>query len=84
MPNIDIPVDETLSADAQSVLSLEGLTVPEAVAMFLKTVVYEQSLPAVFREPNDETLEAMQEADAGVLKKYGDVKSFMRSLHEDD
>ncbi len=84
METIEITVDPALRADAQQVLAEEGLTIGEAVEMFLKTVVHDGSLPAVYRVPNEETLAAIREAESGTLPKYADAKSFMRSLVEDD
>jgi DNA-damage-inducible protein J len=84
METIEIPVDGTLRADAQHVLAQQGLTLPEAISMFLKTVVHDGNMPVVFRTPNAETIAAMKEAEEGNLYQASSVAEFMRSLREDD
>ena len=84
METIEISVDGTLRADAQRVLADEGLTIPEAVAMFLRTVVHDGIMPGACKIPNDETIAAFNQAESNTLPSYTDTASFMRSLYEDD
>ncbi len=84
MGMIEIPVDETLRANAQQVLANQGFTLTEAVDMFLRMVVHDGTIPAVYRVPNETTLAALREAESGTLPRYRDAKSFMRSLREGD
>ena len=84
METIEFTVDGTLRESAQQVLAEEGLTIPEAFSMFLKTVVHDGSMPVVYRTPNAETIAAMKEAEEGRLHKASSVAEFMKSLREDD
>ena len=84
METIEFSVEGSLKADALHVLEQEGLTLPEALSIFLRTVVHDGEMPISFRKPNAETLAAMKEAEEGCLHKATSVEEFMRSLREDD
>ncbi|MBS7778009.1 type II toxin-antitoxin system RelB/DinJ family antitoxin [Acidovorax sp. CCYZU-2555] len=55
-------VDEALRAQATETLAAMGLTVSDAVRLFLTRVVAEQELPFALKVPNAATQAAMQEA----------------------
>lgn len=84
MEMIEIPVEKSLHADVQQILAKEGLTISEAVDMFLRSVVHDQSPTAIYRVPNAETLAAIREAEEGNLAKASTVEEFFRMLNEDD
>ncbi len=60
---IHIRVDEKIKAEAASTLAAMGLTVSDAVRVFLTRVVAEQQMPFVIKVPNAKTRAAMAEAD---------------------
>lgn len=60
---IHVRVDEEVKTQATETLAAMGLTVSDAVRVFLKRVVVEQALPFEIRVPNSETRAAMVEAD---------------------
>lgn len=67
---VHIALDGELKNDAENVLKSMGLTIAEAVRIFLREVVREQELPfSVYytakETPNKETLQAMKELDSG-------------------
>lgn len=84
METIEISVDGTLRANAQQVLADEGLTIPEAFAMFLRTVVHDGTMPGMYRIPNEETRAAIREAEEGNLPRASTVEEFMRAIREGD
>ena len=55
--------DEQVKAQATETLTAMGLSVSDAVRVFLMRVVAEKQLPFVLKVPNVETLAAMTEAD---------------------
>ncbi len=61
---IHVRVDEEVKAQATETLALMGLSVSDAVRVFLKRVVAEKAMPFDVRVPNAETRAAMIEADA--------------------
>ena len=60
---IHVRVDEDVKTQATETLATMGLSVSDAVRVFLKRVVAEQAMPFEVRVPNSETRAAMDEAD---------------------
>ncbi|HPF60238.1 MAG TPA: type II toxin-antitoxin system RelB/DinJ family antitoxin [Candidatus Competibacteraceae bacterium] len=61
---VHVRVDPHLKAQAAQTLATMGLSVSDAVRVFLTRVVAEQQLPFTLKAPNTETQAAMAEADA--------------------
>jgi DNA-damage-inducible protein J len=62
---INARVDKRLKAKAEKVLSQVGVSTTEAITMLLHQIVLRQGLPFEVRIPNEETIAAMLELDAG-------------------
>ena len=60
---IHVRVDDEIKTQATETLAMMGLSVSDAVRVFLKRVVVEQAMPFEIRVPNIETRAAMAEAD---------------------
>jgi DNA-damage-inducible protein J len=60
---VHVRVDEQVKAQATETLAAMGLTVSDAVRVFLMRVVAEKQLPFMLKVPNVETRAAMTEAD---------------------
>lgn len=60
---IHVRVDEEVKAQATETLASMGLSVSDAVRVFLKRVVAEKAMPFEVRVPNISTRAAMAEAD---------------------
>lgn len=60
---IHVRVDEEVKAQAAETLASMGLSVSDAVRVFLKRVVVEKAMPFDVRVPNAETRAAMAEAE---------------------
>lgn len=60
---VHVRVDKQIKDQAQETLSAMGLTVSDAVRVFLTRVVADQQLPFALKVPNAETRAAMAEAD---------------------
>ena len=60
---IHVRVDEDTKMQATETLASMGLSVSDAVRVFLKRVVVEKAMPFEVRVPNIETRAAMAEAD---------------------
>lgn len=59
---VHVRVDNEIKAQATEALSAMGLSVSDAVRIFLKRVVTEQAMPIELKVPNAETLAAMEES----------------------
>jgi len=66
---VHVRVDEQVKKQATKTLASMGLSVSDAVRVFLMRVVTEQQLPFALKAPNAETLAAMEEADEIVRKR---------------
>ena len=60
---IHVRVNEQIKAQATETLASMGLSVSDAVRVFLTRVVADQQLPFTLKAPNSETRSAMSEAD---------------------
>lgn len=60
---VHVRVDEQIKLEATETLALMGLSVSDAVRVFLTRVVVEKQLPFTLKVPNPETHAAMIEAD---------------------
>jgi DNA-damage-inducible protein J len=60
---VHVRVDESTKAQATETLAAMGLSVSDAVRVFLTRVVAEKQLPFALKVPNAETRAAMAEAD---------------------
>ena len=60
---IHVRVDEKIKAEATHALAAMGLTLSDAVRVFLTRVVAEQQMPFSVKVPNAKTRAAMAEAD---------------------
>ena len=60
---VHVRVSEEIKAQATETLAAMGLSVSDAVRVFLTRVVAEKQLPFALKVPNTETRSAMAEAD---------------------
>ena len=67
---VQIRVDPETETRATAVLESVGLSVSDAVALFLRRVAADRGLPFPLKEPNAETRAAMEEADAIVRDRH--------------
>lgn len=61
---IHIRVDDDIKEQATQALSTMGLSVSDAVRLFLRRVVIDQAFPLELKVPNSETQAAMEESRA--------------------
>ena len=61
---LHVRIDDETKEQAAETLGAMGLSVSDAVRLFLKRVVADQQFPLELKVPNAETRAAMEEADA--------------------
>lgn len=66
---LHVRIDDETKLQAQQALKAMGLSVSDAVRIFLTRVVAEQAIPFDVRVPNAQTVAAMNEADELIKKK---------------
>jgi DNA-damage-inducible protein J len=67
---IHVRIDEQVKAQANATLAAMGLSMSDAVRVFLTRVAAEQRLPFALEAPNAETRAAMAEADAIARQRH--------------
>ena len=66
---LHIRVDDNIKDQATQTLTAMGLSMSDAVRLFLRRVVVEQAFPLELTVPNAETLAAMEESRAMMAKR---------------
>jgi DNA-damage-inducible protein J len=66
---LHIRVDDDTKEQATQALTAMGLSVSDAVRLFLRRVIVDQAFPLELKVPNTETLAAMEESRAMMSKR---------------
>lgn len=64
---INARIAPELKDDVESILARLGVTTTQAITMYFEQIRMARGLPFAVKIPNDETLNAMKEAEAGGL-----------------
>jgi DNA-damage-inducible protein J len=80
--NVSIRMDSNLKRDAENLFADLGLNMTSALTMFIRQAVRTQSIPfEITRQPNAETIAAMQEAKSIArdpnIKGYDDLNELL-------
>lgn len=79
---LHVRVDDAIKAQATDTLAAMGLTMSDAVRLFLHRVVAEQAFPLELKVPNAETQAAMAEARAMMAARKARFDSAGQLLDE--
>jgi DNA-damage-inducible protein J len=82
---LHIRVDDDTKEQAAAALDAMGLSVSDAVRIFLKRIVADQAFPLELKVPNAATRAAMQEADeisAARAARFKDADDLMAELEK--
>ena len=77
-------IDGQIKEEAAAVLDAMGLTVSDAFRMLLTRIAKERALPFEPLVPNEETIQAMQEARAGRVRTAKSPDDLITQLNADD
>lgn len=83
---VHVRVDEILKAKAAETLATMGLSISDAVRVFLTRVVAEQQLPFELKVPNAATRAAMVEAEEIVKlcgARFGNAEEVFHALEKE-
>jgi DNA-damage-inducible protein J len=81
---IHVRIDPKLKSKATKAFGAMGLTLSEAVRVFLTRAATDQAFPFELRVPNVKTVAAMKAGDRGEIVKFNSVEELMADLHADD
>ncbi|PHS36833.1 MAG: type II toxin-antitoxin system antitoxin, RelB/DinJ family [Sulfurovum sp.] len=59
-------IDAELKEDVEKILSEIGISTSQAITMFMKGIKRERGIPFELKIPNEETLQAMSDAEMGI------------------
>ncbi len=62
---LNVRTDPEVKSEAASILKKIGMTVSEAVNLFLHRIVMERGIPFDVKIPNEETIKAMEDIEKG-------------------
>ena len=79
---IHVRIDEQIKKKAAETLEAMGLSLSDAVRVFLVRVVAEKQMPFSLKVPNAETLSAMVEAEEIVVAKKARYKTGADLIHD--
>ena len=77
-----IRIDEDIKAKAAQTLDELGLSISDAVRIFLKRVVVEEGLPLTLKVPNERTRAAIMEAEAITETRFANAGEVIRAIEE--
>ena len=79
---VHVRVDEHIKTQASETLAAMGLTVSDAIRVFLTRVVADQQLPFALKAPIAGTRAAMKEARAMSKAHFGSASELINDLEE--
>ncbi len=79
---IHVRIDEQIKKKAAKTLEAMGLSLSDAVRVFLVRVAAEKQMPFSIKVPNAETLSAMAEADEIIVAKRARYKTGADLIHD--
>ena len=79
---IHVRIDEQIKKKAAKTLEAMGLSLSDAVRVFLVRVVAEKQMPFSLKVPNAETLSSMAEADEIIVAKRARYKTGADLIHD--
>jgi DNA-damage-inducible protein J len=77
---IHTPIDTEIDAQVKLVFSGLGLSVNDAITLFLNNIVENKTMPFSINIPNKETLAAIEEARHGNLPSYTSLEAMWEEL----
>lgn len=73
-------INSDVKTEAMEALEAMGLTVSDAIRLFLLQVAEEKKLPFAIRVPNTATAKAMKELEDGRGARYGSVEEMFKDF----
>ncbi len=79
---VKVKIEPELKNEVEKIFQKLGLTPMEAINLFYRMVKLEKTLPFEAKIPNDETLQAIEDAEKRKnLTECDDINDLMRKLH---
>jgi DNA-damage-inducible protein J len=79
---VHVRVDDHIKTQATETLAAMGLTVSDAIRVFLTRVVADRQLPFALQAPNPDTRAAMEEARAMSKARFASARALINDLEK--
>jgi DNA-damage-inducible protein J len=80
---IHTPIDLEIDTQAKLILLKLGLSMNEAIKLFLTQLIETKQMPFAIHLPNKETIVAIEEARKGQVERYPSLEAMWTDLHSD-
>lgn len=74
-------IDDETKIKAKETFASMGLTMSDAIRIFVKRVVADGSLPFEVKSPNTKTIKSFNEYKTGRSKKFDTIEALMKDLN---
>ena len=78
--DIHVKIDPAIKNNAGKILDLLGITPSQLISSLYRQIIYTQSIPFEIRLPNKDTLQAIEELEAGKGVKFSTVDELFEDL----
>jgi DNA-damage-inducible protein J len=73
-------IDAASKERARKILNCLGLSMSEAIELYMKQIILHRGIPFEIKLPNKTTLQAIEELEAGGGEKFSTVKDLFEDL----
>ena len=77
---IQARIDPRIKEEARSVLDELGMSMSEAIVVYLKQIILQRGIPFELKLPNKATSQAVQELESGKGVTFGSVDELLEDL----
>ncbi len=81
---VQVRVDVSIKKKADLVLKKIGISPSQVINALYAQIVMQRGIPFELKIPNEETLRAIEELEAGGGRKFSTFKAMVAELHNDD
>ena len=73
-------IDPQIKEDVRGVLDELGMSMSEAIVVYLKQIVYRRAIPFELKLPNKSTLQAVEQLESGKGVTFNNTDEFFEDL----
>lgn len=77
---INTRIDEKTKRQATNILAALHIPLSDAIAMYLRQIIYHRGIPFDLRLPNEETLQAIKQLESGKGTTFDNVHELLEDL----
>lgn len=78
---IQVRVDSSIKEQTESILDKLGMTISEAIRLYLKQIIMRKEIPFELKIPNTATLHAIEELESGKGETFDNVDALFEDLN---